>query len=105
MSRWIATAALLLVVVSIWTSSFAAQSSPSTKAQPPLDRATLLALVAGGALPGTIVDHIRADGLAFRPDASYRSLLTTAGADSSILNSLASGKIADTEPAPQPEDQ
>ncbi|HEY2353089.1 MAG TPA: tetratricopeptide repeat protein [Candidatus Acidoferrum sp.] len=59
----------------------------------PLRSAELLALVAGSALPENIVNDIKAYGLAFRPDDSYKALLTTAGAGPAILSALDSAKI------------
>lgn len=60
----------------------------------PLAATTLLALVAGNALPDNVVYQIKGNGLAFRPDDDYRSLLKTAGADSSLLAALEGAKLA-----------
>jgi hypothetical protein len=58
-----------------------------------LRQTELLALVAGNALPENVVREIGADGMAFRPDDAYRSLLGNAGADATILKALDSAKI------------
>ncbi|HTP45066.1 MAG TPA: hypothetical protein VMJ13_10890, partial [Candidatus Acidoferrum sp.] len=51
----------------------------------PLKAVELLALIAGNALPENIVHEISTQGLAFRPNDSYRALLKTAGADATIV--------------------
>jgi tetratricopeptide (TPR) repeat protein len=60
----------------------------------PLEPAELLALVAGNALPENVVHDIATDGIAFRPDDTYRTLLKNAGADARILQALDSAKAA-----------
>src|SRR5260370_24621119 len=64
----------------------------STTSPGPLRQTELLALVAGNALPENIVNEIRARGLAFRMDDSFRAQLTAAGAAPSILAALAAVK-------------
>jgi tetratricopeptide (TPR) repeat protein len=59
----------------------------------PLRAAELLALVSGSALPENVAREIANDGLAFRPDATYRALLKTAGADPKIIAALDAAKI------------
>ena len=68
----------------------------------PLQASELLGLVAGNALPETVVREIATNGLAFRPDEPYRALLTTAGADAKILSALSSAKVS-VEHAPDAE--
>jgi tetratricopeptide (TPR) repeat protein len=92
----------ILFVVS--TCAFASVPQATPAPSHPLERETLLALVAGGSLPENIIWHIENDGLAFQPDQSFRTLLTTAGADPSILKALSSAKVNATEPAPQADD-
>ena len=73
------------------------QSAPK-----PVSASEVLALVAGGALPESIVREISRDGLAFRPDDGYRTLLKTAAADPTILAALDSAKVtADAPPDSQ----
>jgi tetratricopeptide (TPR) repeat protein len=85
MSKRIALFLFLVLAVSRATSG--AQTSPR-----PLRQTKLLALVAGNALPENIVNGIRARGVAFRMDDSFRAQLTTAGATPSILAALAAAK-------------
>jgi tetratricopeptide (TPR) repeat protein len=59
----------------------------------PLRAAELLSLVAGRALPENVVRDLATAGLAFRPDAPYRALLKTAGADPKILAALDNAKV------------
>jgi tetratricopeptide (TPR) repeat protein len=61
-----------------------------------LSKAELLALVAGDILPENVAFDIQARGLAFFPDASYKSLLKSAGADAKVLAALNTAK---TNPA------
>ncbi len=86
---------LLLLGTIISLPSFAAQGAPTA-----LSASELLALVAGNALPENIVHEISADGLAFRPDDAYRSLLKTAGADPRILTALDAATVT-TEAKPE----
>jgi tetratricopeptide (TPR) repeat protein len=60
----------------------------------PLQPSELLGLVAGNALPENVVREIATNGLAFRPDDAYRTLLKTAGADAKILSALSSAKVS-----------
>jgi len=71
----------------------AARVAHSDAKHAPLRQAELLALVAGRALPENVVQHIRADGLAFHPDDSYKALLKNAGADPTVLKALDSAKV------------
>lgn len=66
----------------------------------PLRAAELLALVSGSALPENVVREIATAGLAFRPDANYRTLLKTAGGDSKVLTALDAAKVV-IERAPE----
>jgi tetratricopeptide (TPR) repeat protein len=78
----------LVMFVSVF--SLAAQSSPSPR---PLGKSELLALVAGEVLTENIVSDIGLNGLEFTPDASYRSLLKTAGADPKVLAAMDAAKV------------
>jgi len=60
----------------------------------PLQASELLGLVAGNALPENVVREIATNGVAFRPDEPYRTLLKTAGADAKILSALSSAKVS-----------
>jgi len=77
-----------LLIASLALSSSAAPGTPPH----PLRQTELLALVAGNALPENIVNEIRARGVAFRPDDSFRTQLTNAGAAPSILAALDGAK-------------
>lgn len=75
---------------------------PSALAQnpgKPLSDRELMALVAGNSLGETILQGIVTRGLSFHPDDKYRSLLTEAGADPSLLAALDQAKVS-TETAP-----
>ena len=74
----------------------------ANSATKPLRASELLALVAGSALPENIVHKIAADGLAFRPNDSYRALLKTAGADPKILTAVDSARVV-VDQAPEAE--
>src|SRR5580698_6437929 len=72
-------------------------SQPVARCGPrPLSKAELLALVAGDILPENVAFDIQSRGLAFVPDASYKSLLKSAGADAKVLAALNTAK---TNPA------
>lgn len=73
-----------LLITSLVLSFSAAWGTPPR----PLRQTELLALLAGNALPENIVNELRARGVAFRPDTSFRTQLTTAGATPSILAAL-----------------
>src|SRR5258706_8374859 len=78
---------LFIIVLGVSRATIGSTTSPG-----PLRQTELLALVAGNALPENIVNEIRARGLAFRMDASFRAQLTAAGAAPSILAALAAVK-------------
>ena len=65
----------------------------------PLSKAELLALVAGDILPENIAFDIQSRGLAFVPDASYKSLLKSAGADAKVFAALSAAKTTPSEAA------
>jgi len=52
-------------------------TSASETSSRPLRQTELLALVAGNALPENVVNEVRARGVAFRMDASFRAQLTS----------------------------
>jgi len=89
--------ATLLLLFALLLTTVAADSTTH-----PLQASELLGLVAGNALPENVARLIATDGLAFRPDDSYRALLNTAGADAKILSALSSAKIL-VEQAPHKE--
>ena len=78
----------------IWAGGFSlctagAVSAPIPQAaREPLGATTLLALVAGNALPENVVAAIETDGLSFKPTEEYRSQLREAGATAEILKAL-----------------
>jgi hypothetical protein len=72
-------------------------ATPSDSAPPPLRRGELPALVAGDSLPENIISEIQSRGLTFSPDDNYKSLLKTAGADTSVLGDLTTAKIVSGE--------
>jgi len=80
---------LSLLAASLLVSFTAAASETAPR---PLRQTELLALVAGNALPENIVNEVRARGVAFRMDDSFRAQLTTAGAAPSILAALGAAK-------------
>ena len=82
--------------VAIWTTLFAGGAMRAVAADSEakaLRPSELLALVAGNGLPENVVHEITVDGLAFRPNDSYRTLLKTAGADTKILAAVNSAKV------------
>jgi tetratricopeptide (TPR) repeat protein len=94
-TAWIARVSILLVIFSVaLRTRVAAQAAPE-----PLRASKLLALVAGNALPENIVNQIKTNGLAFRPDDAYRSLLKTAGADAIVLAALDRAKVSSQDSA------
>jgi tetratricopeptide (TPR) repeat protein len=84
-----ATALVVFAVVITFLSSAIAQT-PNY----PLTGGELLALVAGESLDENVVHAIVARGLAFRPTDNYRELLTTAGADVTVLNAVKNAKFS-----------
>ena len=62
--------------------------SVARSGQRTLSKSELLALVAGEILSENVVFDIHSRGLAFVPDASYKSLLKSAGADDKVLAAL-----------------
>jgi tetratricopeptide (TPR) repeat protein len=68
-------------------------SEPVSRCSPrPLSKAELLALVAGDILSENIAFDIQSRGLAFVPDASYKSLLKSAGADAKVFAAISAAK-------------
>lgn len=68
--------------------------SVARSGQRTLSKSELLALVAGEILSENVVFDIQSRGLAFVPDASYKSLLKSAGADDKVLAALDAAKTA-----------
>lgn len=66
---------ILVLLLGITVAEVSAPCRAATTPPTPLRADELLALVAGNALPENIIQEIQANGLAFRPDDSYRSLL------------------------------
>ena len=87
MQRKLSLAFLLCLVGIVCVSCSVARSGQRT-----LSKSELLALVAGEILSENVVFDIHSRGLAFVPDASYKSLLKSAGADDKVLAALAAAK-------------
>ena len=104
MRRWTWTLVLFALFISCCPACGWGQQSTPVIAVKPLTESQLISLVSGQALPETIVTDIQTTGLAFHPDDTYRSLLKTAGVNSSILNALSGAKMSLTQAAIQPED-
>jgi tetratricopeptide (TPR) repeat protein len=83
----------IFAAFSLLISSAAVAGQPQ-KMPKPLSASQVLALVAGAALPEDIAREISQDGLAFRPDANYREMLKTAGADPKVLVALDAAKLS-----------
>ena len=66
----------------------AAGSAMPQAQKKPLDATTLLALVAGNALPENIVAILGTRGLAFTPTEGYKTQLSTAGATAEVLRAV-----------------
>jgi tetratricopeptide (TPR) repeat protein len=62
-----------------------------------LSKAELLALVAGEIIPENVVFDMRSRGLSFVPDAAYKALLKSAGADPRVLAALDTAKAPGSE--------
>ena len=72
----------------IYASQLIARGGPR-----PLSKSELLALVAGDIVPENVIYDIHSHGLAFVPDASYKLLLKSAGANDKVLAALGGAKI------------
>jgi tetratricopeptide (TPR) repeat protein len=94
--------ALSLFIVMLGVSRVARGSATSSH---PLRQTELLALVGGNALPENIVNEIRARGVAFRMDDSFRAQMTTAGATPSILAALGAAKTPAKDASEEKPDQ
>jgi len=100
MLRKVTLSFLLSVICICLTNLTTAKAAPR-----PLTRSELLALVAGDILPENVVFDIQSRGLAFVPDASYKSLLKTTGANAKVLASLNSAKTTPGEATDASESQ
>ena len=89
MQRKLSLTFLICLVGIICVSCSVARSGQRT-----LSKSELLALVAGEILSENIVFDIHTRGLAFVPDASYKSLLKSAGADDKVLAALDAAKTS-----------
>ena len=89
MHKTIVSRTVLLLIVAALYCPLGGSQAPAK----PLKASGLVALVAGNALPENVVSAIKTDGLAFRPDNTYRSLLKTAGADVTVLAALDNAKV------------
>jgi hypothetical protein len=79
--------------VSLFFSAATFAGTPQS-APKPLSGSEVMALVAGAALPEDVAHEISHDGIAFRPDESYRELLKTAGADPKVFAALDNAKVS-----------
>jgi tetratricopeptide (TPR) repeat protein len=70
----------------------------SSAAPRALSKAELLSLVAGEILPENVAFQLRSRGISFVPDAAFKALVKSAGADSKILAALDKAKSAATSP-------
>jgi tetratricopeptide (TPR) repeat protein len=91
MQRKLSLTFLICLVGIVCISCSVARSGQRT-----LSKSELLALVAGEILSENVVFDIHSRGLAFVPDASYKSLLKSAGADDKVLAAL---DVAKTVPS------
>ena len=89
MQRKISLTFLICLVGILCVSCSVARSGQRT-----LTKSELLALVAGEILSENVVFDIHTRGLAFVPDASYKSLLKSAGADDKVLAALDAAKTS-----------
>jgi tetratricopeptide (TPR) repeat protein len=93
---------LVCVIGIICASCSVARSGPRRS----LSQSELLALVAGGIISENVAFDIQSRGISFLPDASYKSLLKSAGADDKVFAALDSSKTKSTgnaEKASDPE--
>src|SRR5579863_2988050 len=81
------------VVVILVTVAFLPTANAQTSNHP-VTGSELLALIAGESLDQNIVHAIESRGLAFRSTDNYRALLTTAGADATVLNAVKNAKVS-----------
>ncbi len=87
MQRKLSLAFLICLIGIICVSCSVARSGQHT-----LSKSELLALVAGEILSENVLFDIHTRGLAFVPDAAYKSLLKSAGADDKVLAALNAAK-------------
>src|SRR5258707_13459998 len=78
---------IILLVCTAFGARLLANNSPR-----PLGKSELLELVAAGILPENTAYEIRSKGLSFVPDANYKAILQSAGADAKAFAALASPK-------------
>jgi tetratricopeptide (TPR) repeat protein len=87
-SARLASASVLILLVS---APDLLSARPSTKS--PLSSSTLLALLAGNALPEAATSAIETRGLAFKPTDDYRAQLSLAGATPEVLQALSKAQV------------
>src|SRR5260370_1047330 len=97
MRKKIICSSIILLVCTAFGSYLSANSSPR-----PLRKSELLALVAAGILPENTAYEIRSKGLNFVPDANYKALLKSAGADAKVFAALDSAKTSSFEKSDSP---
>ncbi|HYS22782.1 MAG TPA: tetratricopeptide repeat protein, partial [Candidatus Eisenbacteria bacterium] len=83
---------IILLVCTAFGARLLANNSPR-----PLGKSELLALVAAGILPENTAYEIRSKGLSFVPDANYKAMLKSAGADAKVFAALDSAKTSPSE--------
>src|SRR5271170_6848145 len=83
------TSAGIVLVAMLLTSCRSARSSSA-----PVSKVELMALVAGGAWPPSVVREIGLRGLGFQADDAYRAQLADAGADARVLEAIKNAKVA-----------
>jgi tetratricopeptide (TPR) repeat protein len=91
----------ILVLVLATTLSFTVGAQTNSH---PVTASELLALIAGESLDQNVVHLVESRGLAFRPTDQYRSLLTTAGVNPSVLDALKRATISENATDPDQPD-
>lgn len=100
--KWCSSKALAVVILLGSTLSlFGADQYPKR----PLNDRVVVALVAGAALPESIVTDVREHGLRFHPSEQYLSKLKGAGADATVIDAVKQAKVVDDNGAAHTDDK
>src|SRR5271169_2067537 len=78
--------------LSLWLFAVVVRAMPQN-ARRPLEATTLVALVAGNALPENIVTEVGKRGLAFAPTEGFKTQLATAGAAPDVLRAISKATV------------
>jgi tetratricopeptide (TPR) repeat protein len=85
----------LILLFSLTLQTSAGQTPANVQTPRALRASEVMAIQAGGALPGNVAHDIATRGLTFHPDDEFLGLMTKTGADAGVIAALKAAKVTD----------